>query len=433
LLVNEAVKRSRRSKTTIIITHDLTPVEPEDFVYVMREGQVVEEGYRSQLEAADDSWFRQMVKAQSLSNDEGVPSPGQAPTDSQVENSTWVRAATVVESSFLHQGRSYIPSQGLLGSYATELVEVRRASRAARRDSPIPWEGQQSFYLDNQAIKKTYRATMATVEQAGLSASARRPAKRLPRLALPVEAKSDEKGNDRDVKLTMDNDTVNGRPGPINKTIVELVKYFYPSIPNKVVLYLGFFFCVTTGLAPPVFSSLLALLISGLGTGASSATSLKYSLLMLLVAAIDGASQALKYTLLQHVATSWITSLQQKSYCLLLGQDKETFDLPENSASSITNTIVKDAEDARNVIGMIAGQIVAIVAMVFTGLVWSFVVGWQLTLVGAALIPIFIGSTILHGKLSTRYESRNKILREDLAKQFHLVRSLPSDFSVDMY
>ncbi|GAA6054523.1 hypothetical protein JCM3770_005828 [Rhodotorula araucariae] len=51
LLVNEAVKRWRDNRTTIIITHDLAPIGPDDFVYVMADGRVVEQGYRTDLEA----------------------------------------------------------------------------------------------------------------------------------------------------------------------------------------------------------------------------------------------------------------------------------------------------------------------------------------------------------------------------------------------
>jgi ATP-binding cassette subfamily B (MDR/TAP) protein 1 len=396
----------------------------------MRDGEVVEQGYRARLEEVENGWLRRMVQTQALADEKNMPDLGpEVEATSDVETSAWIRAAEVVESSFLHQRRSYFSPRNMR---ATQLVDVRRASRTARKSVhvaelprdvalPMPWEVPPPSYNELTA-KQLSRASLSTIERAGQSASGRRPAQQRTRFALPAETIADEKG--KAIKLTVEEQSGDGRPKPINKSLVELVKCFYPSIPNKPLLFLGFFFCITTGLAPPIFSSLLALLVGGLGSGASPASALKYSLLMLLLAALDGLSQALKYTLLERVASRWIGFLQRKCYGLVVDQDKAFFDLPENTASSLTNSIVKDAEDARNVIGMIAGQLVAVIAMIATGLIWSYAAGWQLALVGSAFVPLIVGSTVLHGKLSTRYEGQNKVLREDLVKQFHQVRSL---------
>lgn len=49
VLVFEAIKHARRRKTTIVITHDLSQITDEDYVYVMKNGRVVEEGFREIL------------------------------------------------------------------------------------------------------------------------------------------------------------------------------------------------------------------------------------------------------------------------------------------------------------------------------------------------------------------------------------------------
>ena len=50
--------------TTIVITHDLSQIEPEDFVYVLKSGQVVEQGFSNELESFVCCEFRQMVSTQ---------------------------------------------------------------------------------------------------------------------------------------------------------------------------------------------------------------------------------------------------------------------------------------------------------------------------------------------------------------------------------
>ncbi len=63
ILVFEAIKRWRRNKTTIVITHDLSQISPNDFAYVLKEGSVVERGYRADLEVAGGE-FQQMAMTQ---------------------------------------------------------------------------------------------------------------------------------------------------------------------------------------------------------------------------------------------------------------------------------------------------------------------------------------------------------------------------------
>lgn len=66
-MVFETLKRWRKNKTTIVITHDLSQIDPKDFVY----GTVVEQGFRYDLEAEPEydyegeegvGEFREMVR-----------------------------------------------------------------------------------------------------------------------------------------------------------------------------------------------------------------------------------------------------------------------------------------------------------------------------------------------------------------------------------
>jgi len=44
-----AIRRWWYNRTIIIITHDDGAIEEQDFIYVMRDGSVVEQGFRSDL------------------------------------------------------------------------------------------------------------------------------------------------------------------------------------------------------------------------------------------------------------------------------------------------------------------------------------------------------------------------------------------------
>ncbi|KAG1748938.1 uncharacterized protein EDB91DRAFT_1244741 [Suillus paluster] len=50
----------RQNRTTTIITHDVVSIEEQDFVCVMREGSVIEQGFQSDLLQADDEFARML-------------------------------------------------------------------------------------------------------------------------------------------------------------------------------------------------------------------------------------------------------------------------------------------------------------------------------------------------------------------------------------
>ncbi|KAJ8122969.1 hypothetical protein ONZ43_g969 [Nemania bipapillata] len=62
-LIMEAIRRWRQGKTTIIITHEVTQIQDSDFVYVMDDGRVVQEGVYSDLLQQSHGRLAQLVAA----------------------------------------------------------------------------------------------------------------------------------------------------------------------------------------------------------------------------------------------------------------------------------------------------------------------------------------------------------------------------------
>ncbi|GMF56580.1 unnamed protein product [[Candida] boidinii] len=58
--INKSIREWRNGRTTIIITHDYFLVDDDDFLYFMKEGQVVESGYKKDLLLNDNSIFKKM-------------------------------------------------------------------------------------------------------------------------------------------------------------------------------------------------------------------------------------------------------------------------------------------------------------------------------------------------------------------------------------
>lgn len=62
-LIMDAIRLWRRGKTTIIITHEVSQIEDNDYVYVMDGGQLVQEGYRKGLASTDGGLFASLLAA----------------------------------------------------------------------------------------------------------------------------------------------------------------------------------------------------------------------------------------------------------------------------------------------------------------------------------------------------------------------------------
>ncbi|KAF1941570.1 multidrug resistance protein 2 [Clathrospora elynae] len=52
----EGIRKWRKGKTTVVITHDISQIQPEDFLYLMENARVVQEGYRKELESQDGAF-----------------------------------------------------------------------------------------------------------------------------------------------------------------------------------------------------------------------------------------------------------------------------------------------------------------------------------------------------------------------------------------
>lgn len=52
----EAIRSWRKGKTTIVITHDISQIRSDDFLYLLEDTRVVQEGYRKELESQDGAF-----------------------------------------------------------------------------------------------------------------------------------------------------------------------------------------------------------------------------------------------------------------------------------------------------------------------------------------------------------------------------------------
>ncbi|KAK8869976.1 hypothetical protein IAR55_000546 [Kwoniella newhampshirensis] len=66
LLVFQSLKAWRKNRTTIVITHDLSQIVSDDFVYVMKDGHIAEQGFRHDLMTKSEGTFAPMAAEQAV-------------------------------------------------------------------------------------------------------------------------------------------------------------------------------------------------------------------------------------------------------------------------------------------------------------------------------------------------------------------------------
>ena len=200
----------------------------------------------------------------------------------------------------------------------------------------------------------------------------------------------------------------------------QLVKVVYPTLPNKPLVFFGMFVSVLSGAMTPLFSFLLSRLLFEVSIGARNVSIInQYGGIVLGIAASDGFLLGLKFFVMESAGMTWVTKLRKKCYDTILAQDKKWFDKSENSPVKMVQVLIKDGDDARNLIAVVLAQCLVVGAMLGVGLVWALVRGWQLTLAGFAIGPVFAITMAVQANLVAKVERRNKAAREEVAKGYY--------------
>jgi len=539
LLVFEALRKWRKNRTTIVITHDLSQIGPDDFVYVLSQGRVVEQGFRRDLEEPRDGEFYRMMTTQGATG--GFLPVKDVTTE---ENGKAEERDAIVEQAGqeARQAANTLRHRSALGGYVlapnTKLFEAvdtlargsllppsRRPSAAAVRFFPedvlaipgspntlktrrsslavtIPrssehehaWKRnslqfspvtptflkrqpsdttiaasvgadspRESAALDQVVIHEPHVAPYTTTDVKGaitiieddydfekdktamrMTAMEAATKRRMNSTRRKWEEKQPPEMFETRLDRFKSKRHLRPRRKPVpplnpvmgSVTVVkkgdtdeqpripftQLFKVFWPSVPtkSKIIFFFGLLASLLHGAVTPVFAFLLSELVVAVTTGDQSESSVnKYAVIVLFLALGNGVTGGLKYYLLEIAALNWIRQVRKRAFRLVIRQDKSWFDQSKNSAPLLVQVLMKDSESTRELMSTAAGQIVVVVAMLGIGLIWALVQGWQLTLVGFAIGPIFGAATAIQGRLVTKFEYRNKRCREEVNKKYY--------------
>ncbi|MCJ1438272.1 hypothetical protein MMC27_007660 [Xylographa pallens] len=445
--VMEAVREWRKGKTTIIITHDISQIQDEDYAYILDKGCIVQEGYRHALEKLPDSAF-----AGFLHPSVGFPIPiskdlpqshrrqsahlstlQESPRSSGDTNDSMdiqLLQKTIIPKAYFpssENARARRQSQGFVSSLPPMAMHMNRMSTGNARMSmssfvnfkqqtevtthspstlPIELDFVDNPRDDDYGEKSFRRAR--TRKASPLSATYRATSKKRSWLRCILQldmAFLSPSQKDNDLSSL--------------KTILSTV---WPRLTRKhrMILIFGFLAALVHAGATPVFSWVFSKLLGTFFlTAGRSQQALVWSMSVLGVAVSDATASYLMHYLLEVCGQAWVDSLRVEAMKRILDQPRSWFDRDKNNLSTLTECLDRNAEEMRNLVGRFAGFAFVAATMMSISCVWSFVICWKLTLVGLATAPLLYGITRGFEAVSGKWENKCNDASEAAGGIFH--------------
>jgi ATP-binding cassette subfamily B (MDR/TAP) protein 1 len=463
----DAIRSWRRGKTTIIITHDISQIQPNDFLYLLENARVVQEGYREQLEHQDGA-LKTFLDTQAEHNDDHssygrdevdddcllygeprtsrivsmprplsavyfgqsvlVPYPehtraswgGTVPVDSGMEPRLSIHEQTNHQSKHTEKNSETVPLDITEPSPNVTVLEHLPATPSpvqmtflSKDYGSMPVSRSNSHRL-SLSISKDYGSRPGSVLSTRPT-SLRSPYPRplTTHDSVPTHLETARKDSGRHKLLSRLKtfrkkkltEVQDDSTAPL--PMIEIFMSVWPTIGwvSRLVLLGAFFSAMIHSTCTPVFAWLFAqLLTTFYKPGPSEQASQKYALGILGVAAIDGISSYFMFFLSDTVAQAWTLSLKKEAMRRILMQPREFFEKEENSVSRLAETLDHFAEEARNLPGRFACVFLAMIMMICVSIFWSMVIAWKLALVALATGPVLFAITKCYNMVSSRWE-----------------------------
>lgn len=436
--VMDAIREWRRGKTTIIVTHDMSQIQDNEYAYVLDNGLLVQEGFRQAMEKDETGPFERAEPGpfeRATSSTNYLPA---TPNEVQIRQSASPDDEPSPRNSLasmdpmdihFHPRSNFIPS--VFGPSPDDL-RSRRPSQGLI--SPLP---PAAFSYSRMSITpSTFNPTRRrTMPEMGLF-------KPLPSIQLGPVEEGDPEPNDpkfsmgpsrdldsslcqsrrRDSRISMTalkhknlmhtrrrkltKDEKARRIAPARKILMTV----WPTLQwrMRITLICGFLFAAIHAGGTPAFSWVFSKLLATFFLPSNrSQMALKWSLSVLGVAIVDAIASYSMHYLLESCGQSWIDSLRIQAMRRILDQPRAWFDRDKNSLTKLTECLDRNAEEMRNLLGRFAGFGFVAITMMLMAIVWSLILCWKLTLVGLASGPFLYAVTRSFEAVSGKWESKS--------------------------
>ncbi|CAG8452411.1 3936_t:CDS:2, partial [Dentiscutata erythropus] len=411
-MVQKALQNSRVGRTTIVVTHQLANIAETDFVYVLHEGEVVEHGTPAELLKNSKGHYSKLVE-ESLA----TPNPKRQTPQLDLINMKLKRSDTLPIYKNKEQHLNYLTAENIpTGSLLNRSVSMRTSQRAGWR---------QSLYEESLDTN-----VMDVLNDTALAAISKRNENRISYFGiLSYYEQIDDEGI---IEILTSSNSTNDSTN--EKSRISFKKMIIDTMQNRILYSLGLFASLINGFVMPIFSFVLASLLNTFAIPDKSLLQQEakmYALIVLGIAIMNGITAHAKYYLLERASEQWAIRLRHLGFGKVLRQPQSWFDAPDHAVGKIVTILVNDTDTTKNLIGRFIGNMTYGLVSLLGGMIWAFVIGWQLTLVGFGLVPVLLIASELQAYVLQKYEKKQKAANEEAANLFYqMVSSIRTVFSL---
>ncbi|PBP26345.1 bile salt export pump [Diplocarpon rosae] len=444
--VTKTVREWRKGKTTIVITHDVTQILDDEYVYVLEHGVVVQEGYRKKLAEKKHGTFASFLPAEKTPDTSAItswqrrasePASLKANSDPEDFDERVPRRSGYVSKFFgiqegmpsafnrglgAHEGQSLALGGGAAQAYAIHANEIWSSPIPPLEDGIFP--PFTSSTLRRTSFKE-FVSPEAVHQKNFEPMSLSNPQKDM---ALPISTTSKLRSRTPAITITTNNSPapadeielevrspVLPRPKPSNlgnrepASLRHIFGTIWPTLKwqDRCFFALGFGSALIVAGGTPAFAYVFAKLLQVYYLAENrEAEALKWAMSLLAIAIVDGVSTFVSHYSLEHSGQAWVNTLRVEALKRILAQPRSWFDQERNSPGKLNECLDRNAEEMRNLIGRFAGPIFTTFWMLTISVIWAFVISWKLSLVAVGCAPVMYAVTRLFNWTSARWEDR---------------------------
>ncbi|KAI3622460.1 hypothetical protein WG66_014995 [Moniliophthora roreri] len=461
-LVMSALKKWRKGKTTVVIGHEFgdgetATIQPIDFVYVMKDGQVAECGFRADLEGAKEGEFSRLLRVQRGEEKDADAISFESDQDEQEVLPTYRQSQLLEEKRMsAYPNRLTIAASGAVAGWMLDVVNdlTSAASNSTttlpRRNTLFPPVPPLNLTNSNTKLRRTSSFELSPIttsptierrrslqftptsptfhydnkdnnnrasveddlefeqEKGVLEMSGRMAQKRPTRRTRPVATPALE----ITVSQPLQTEETHAPPPGLFKTIGRV----YPTVERRglPIIALGLVCALASGAMIPIFSFLLSRLLFLVSTipanspaSASKEEVNKWGGIVLSIVVLDSAFIGLKFWLNECESGRWVCRVRERVLGGLVGVSRTWWDADkERTPQGMVPVMTTTLPLIRPLLSLILPQSLTTLSILSISLLLALIRGWELTLTGIALVPVFLGVMTIQGRLVASQEQR---------------------------
>lgn len=462
-LIMSALREWRKGRTTIIVSHDLSQIRDDDYVYILEDGRIEQRGYGSAFRVTKEP--APVILAQPPPGDHDRTSRYSSPMlakaakekpDNPSSNATsmWVPPVhhQQIPIKMPYETRPYLehtnsdPYDNILDEYMEEDIKIssRKSfipsvfATAGATATSMPLMFGSSHHGLMQRNKHSARRSSATSQRSKHKGSDADPSSNRPRaetldkskrlsqnLMELIEITGKHAADNRFSairnrrrstiarRLSSSESSTDKKESDTSETaqisMMRILRTVWPTLlsRSRMLLVAGFLSAVIHAVATPLFSWVFSRLLSTFydpKNGPQGA--LKWSLSTIAIAVFDALACFFMHVLLEYCGQVWVDCIRRNAITRILDQPKQWFAEESNNAAQLVQSLDRDAEEMRNLLGRFAAFLLVALVMMSLAVVWSLAVCWKLTLVGLSIAPVSFAITRGFQAVSATMEGR---------------------------